>query len=167
MPVDVSQNAGRGATVGVEAAGERILALLGCGECELSVLLTDDRAIRTLNRRWRGKNAATDVLSFSQLEIPARSRNARRPAALRRPTAGEHLGDVVISVETARRQARAGGWALREELNRLLVHGVLHLLGHDHEHGGAQEARMKAEEVRLSSALVAGGVPCACEEKAE
>jgi rRNA maturation RNase YbeY len=71
---------------------------------------------------------------------------------------------VVISVQTARRQARAGDWTLQEELNRLLLHGVLHLLGHDHERGGPSAERMRAEEARLSSALVAGGVPCARED---
>ena len=71
---------------------------------------------------------------------------------------------MVISVQTAERQARAGDWTLQEELNRLLVHGVLHLLGYEHEHGGPDAERMRAEEARLSSALIAGGVPCAREE---
>lgn len=76
------------------------------------------------------------------------------------------LGDVVICVDAARRQASQGGWTLEEELNRLLLHGVLHLLGHDHEQGGEPAARMHGEERRLSEALVAAGFPCAREEPA-
>ena len=102
MPVDVSEGAGRGRAAGVEAAAERILELLGCGDCELSVVLTGDQAVRALNRQWRGKDAATDVLSFGQLD-DAPEKRVR--AAARAPKAGTHLGDVVISVDTALRQA--------------------------------------------------------------
>ena len=180
MPVDVSENAPSEASAAVEVAAERLLGLLRCARFELSVVLTDDAGIRALNREWRGKDAATDVLSFSQLDGPASgslrariggapptgSAGARRPgpAGVRRTAASEHLGDVVISVQTAERQARAGDWTLQEELNRLLVHGVLHLLGYEHEHGGPDAERMRAEEARLSSALIARGVPCAREE---
>jgi probable rRNA maturation factor len=96
---------------------------------ELSIALVSDREMRALNRRWRGKDRSTDVLSFPLQE----------PGA---------LGDVVISIERARRQARQGGWPLSAELRRLLAHGLLHCRGYDHD--TAPEARrMAAAERRL------------------
>jgi len=96
---------------------------------ELSVALVSDREMRGLNRRWRGKDRPTDVLSFPLNDSRA-------------------LGDVVISLQTARRQSREGGWPLAAELSRLLAHGILHCRGYDH--GDAREARkMAAAERRL------------------
>lgn len=94
---------------------------LDVAEGELSVLLTDDATIHPLNRDWRGKDRPTDVLSFSQLEGD--------------PVPGLPLvlGDVVISLETAQRQADERGHSLENEVQVLLVHGIVHLLGHDHE----------------------------------
>jgi len=159
MPVDVSDDAGSGAAASIRRAAERLLDLLGCAGAELSVLLCGDAAIRALNRDWRGKDRATDVLSFSQLEDEdGRVRAARGRLRI---APGDNLGDVVISVDTARRQASDGGWTLEEEMNRLLLHGVLHVLGYDHERGAREAARMWAEEARLSAALVAEGMPCA------
>ena len=100
-------------------------------------MVTNDEEIHQLNRTWRGKDKPTDVLSFSQIEgVPA-------------PHSSPILGDVVISAETAKRQAETAGCSLEEEITRLLVHGILHLLGHDHVHGGRQAAKMKREEKRL------------------
>lgn len=144
MPVDVSDATESGAGAALGRAAERLLVLLGRTKAELSVSLVDDPRIRKLNREWRGKDRATDVLSFEQDD----------PAI---------LGDVVLSIDTAQRQADDGGWTLEEELNRLLLHGVLHLLGYEHERGGEEERRMKAEEARLARALVDAGHPCACE----
>jgi probable rRNA maturation factor len=110
---------------------------------DLSVVLTSDDQIRELNREWRGKDRATDVLSFSQIE-------GEGPAARR------VLGDVVISLDTAARQAAELGHDLEHEVSRLLVHGVLHLLGYDHERGGAAARRMEAEEKRLWELLGIG-----------
>ena len=93
------------------------------------MVITDDAGIRELNQQWRGKDKATDVLSFSQVE-------GEGPG-----TAPELLGDVVISWETAKRQALEMGHTSEEEMKRLLVHGVLHLLGFDHEKG-EEEARL-------------------------
>lgn len=116
--------------------GAVLLRALGRAREELTLSLVDDVAIRSLNREYRGKRRATDVLSFSLVE-------------------GDHgghrgglLGDVVISVETAARQARARRRSLEETVTRLLIHGMLHVVGHDHER--AEEARaMRAEERRL------------------
>lgn len=156
MPVDVSDRTHASPRVRtLEACAERLLDLVGRTTAELGVVVVGDEEMRALNRDHRGRDRATDVLSFSQLDD--------------QPQPGEApqiLGDVVISVDTARRQAEAGGWTLDEELARLLVHGLLHLLGHDHEAGAEQEARMKGEETRLAAALVAAGIPCAREEPA-
>jgi len=103
---------------------------------ELSILLTDDPGIRTLNREWRRKDRPTDVLSFPAGEPPPGSTGPR------------HLGDVIVSLDTARRQARAHGRSLNDELDLYLAHGLLHLLGHDH-HRRRDAERMAALEARL------------------
>jgi probable rRNA maturation factor len=118
----------------------RLLEALGCGDAELSVALADDPAIAALNERYRGKAGPTDVLSFSLLEGP----HAARRGAL--------LGDVVLGVEVAARQAARARRSLDDELARLLIHGVLHLLGHDHQQP-AERARMRREERRLWASL--------------
>jgi len=118
----------------------RLLRLLERDEAELSLALVDDGAMAELNLRHRSRRGPTDVLSFSLLEGP----HSRHRGAL--------LGDVVISVETAARQARRSGRRLDDELLRLLIHGVLHLLGHDHAE--PTEARaMRAEQRRLEAVL--------------
>ncbi|MEZ4271061.1 MAG: rRNA maturation RNase YbeY [Myxococcota bacterium] len=112
---------------------------LGYDRVELSLLLTDDDTIAALNHAWRGKVGPTDVLSFSQME----------GAVAVQGHALHVLGDIVISLDTASRQASRFGVSLEEEVTRLMVHGMLHLLGHDHVHGGVQARRMKNEEARL------------------
>jgi probable rRNA maturation factor len=88
---------------------------------ELAIVLCDDSAIRALNRKWRGQNAPTNVLSF-----PA--------AALRRmPPAPPYIGDIVIAYQTTANEAVAEGKPLKHHLAHLAVHGFLHLLGFDHE----------------------------------
>ncbi|MBW2268230.1 MAG: rRNA maturation RNase YbeY [Deltaproteobacteria bacterium] len=117
-----------------------ILRALGHARSELSVALVDDAEMRELNGVWRGKPRATDVLAFSMLEGEGAEHRGRL------------LGDVVISVETARRQARARHRALDEEVTRLLIHGTLHLLGFDHVRAADARA-MRTEERRLFSAV--------------
>jgi probable rRNA maturation factor len=121
------------------ATAKRLLAAVGEDDSALSLTLVGDRAIRTLNREYRGKDRATDVLSFS-LEEPAR-----------RPTECL-LGDVVISVETARRQAEEYDATLQREIYRLLIHGLLHLMGHDHV-AAAERRVMQKEERRLADSI--------------
>ena len=113
---------------------------------ELSVILTSDRAIRTLNRRWRGRDKSTNVLSF-----PA------PPPAGRKPSRGlpRHLGDIVLAYETVAREARAEGKRLDHHIAHLALHGFLHLLGYDHESHGQAEA-MERRERRILARL---GVP--------
>ena len=109
---------------------------------EVAVLLSDDRRLRRLNREFRGKDKATDVLSF-----PAGS-----------AMASEHAGDLAISLETAARQAREHRHSLRDEVRVLLLHGVLHLAGMDHEADQGEMAACEAELRRrfgLPSGLIA------------
>jgi probable rRNA maturation factor len=101
---------------------------------EVDVLLAGDPTLRRLNRTYRGKNKATDVLSF--------------PAA--EELAGEHGGDLAISIDTAKRQAAEQGHGLREEVRVLLLHGVLHLSGMDHE---TDRGEMAAREAELRKAF--------------
>jgi probable rRNA maturation factor len=101
--------------------GRNILFFLGCGNQELSVLLTDDKKIRELNKEYRGQDRATDVLSFPQNEGEENEPDYHL------------MGDVVISTVTAKRQASQHGLSLEEEIVLLLIHGILHLLGFNHE----------------------------------
>ncbi len=133
MPVELSVD---GPFDAVASTADRLVELLDMPERELSVLLTGDPAIRELNRRWRGIDAPTDVLSFPMND----------------PAPSSPLGDIAISVTTARRQAEELGHSLEAELVVLLVHGVCHLLGHDH-HGPREADVMRAEEARLLVAL--------------
>lgn len=110
---------------------EALVAELAPRATSFAVRFTGDRGIRRANRRFRGKDAATDVLSFPGGE----------------DLEGFHLGDVLISVPTARRQARERGHTPELELRRLLLHGVLHCLGYDHE---SDDGTMERLERRLA-----------------
>lgn len=124
-----------------------LLAAAGRGRTTLSLSLVGDAAIRRLNREYRGKDRATDVLSFPLLDP---SRAARAQGSANAPEA--LLGDVVISLDAAERQAATYGATLEREVLRLLIHGVLHLLGYDHE-GAAERRRMVARERRLAATI--------------
>ena len=104
---------------------------------QLSIVLTDDPSIRELNERWRGKDSATDVLSFPLDEGPL-------------------LGDVVISLDTAVQRVTEPDWHLQDEVLFLLIHGALHLLGHDHMEPEERD-RMEAAEQRLWTAMGRAG----------
>jgi probable rRNA maturation factor len=120
---------------------EKLLQGLGLPEAELSVLFIGDRAMRTLNHAWRNRDKTTDVLSFPL-------REGRFPHI--QP---DMLGDIVISVPVAVRQADEAGHSLTVELERLLVHGLLHLLGYDHEQGFREAHRMERKERQLLKKL--------------
>ncbi len=124
----------------LRARATRMLRALECAEDEISIALVDDAEIAELNARFRGVKGPTDVLSFSLLEGPHSGRR------------GAMLGDVVVSLETASRQARRARRSLDDQVLRLLIHGTLHLLGHDHQRA-AQARRMRAAERRLLRAL--------------
>jgi probable rRNA maturation factor len=117
----------------------------GVSRAEVGVLLTDDPTIHDLNVRYRGVDKPTDVLSFAMQETGL-------PTAL--PGQPLLLGDVVISVDTAARQAESNGVTLEEELALLTVHGILHLLGYEDEtEAGAARMRVREKEI-LGRALV-------------
>src|SRR5262245_56002211 len=107
------------------------------GRAALSVVLTDDAAVRTLNRRWRGKNRPTNVLSFPSGES-APPRGAPR-----------HLGDIVIAYETTAREAVGESKPFAHHLAHLTVHGFLHLLGYDHDQNDDAEKMERLERTIL------------------
>lgn len=104
------------------------------GGAEISLVICGEKRIRTLNRVWRRKNRPTDVLSFSGKE----AKKGFKPA----PDRIIHLGEIFICYPIAEKQARKYGYALKEEMLRLLVHGILHLAGYDHEKSKKEEKRM-------------------------
>ena len=116
-----------------------ILSSVGESSAELGILLVGDQRMKSLNHRYRGKDRTTDVLAFAMREAPHAS------AGL--------LGDVVIAVPTAVRQAKEGGRSLDEELTVLLVHGILHLCGYDHERSEQEARRMQRRERMVLRAI--------------
>ena len=119
----------------LEGQIRNILISLKCKEKEISILLADDRKMRKLNNQYRGQDRTTDVLSFPQNEGEEEGLNPHL------------LGDVVISTVTARKQAIQHELSLEEELILLLTHGILHLLGYDHERSD-EEARHMRKKTR-------------------
>ena len=103
----------------------------------MTVAIVTDARVRALNRQYRAKDQPTDVLSFPATDLPRRSAKGAK--------AGErgYLGDVVIAAGVAARQARAAGHVLGTELRVLALHGLLHLLGYDHEHDDGRMARLE------------------------
>jgi probable rRNA maturation factor len=139
MRVEVSRQATRSRVVSaaeVQSAAEAMLRALKLPRAELSVLLCDDATIHALNRDYRKKNKPTDVLAFAMREGPDGH------------MAGDVLGDVIISLETATRQAKERSVATRDEVMMLLAHGLLHCLGWDHQ-TDKEDALMRAETERM------------------
>jgi len=120
-----------------------ILDALKSPEGEISILLVDDLQIAAMNRRFLGREGPTNVIAFPMQEgrFSGLSPNL--------------LGDVVISVDTAHREARSAGLALDERVTQLLVHGMLHLCGYDHEHDAAEARRMAAKSRALLAKILA------------
>jgi probable rRNA maturation factor len=116
-----------------------ILSDVGEASAELGILFVGDQRMRSLNRQYRGKDRTTDVLAFAMREAPHSSSTV--------------LGDVVIAVPTAVRQAKEGQRSLDEELTVLLVHGILHLCGYDHERSEKEARRMQRRERMILRSL--------------
>lgn len=129
-----------------ERTAAKLLAATGRPNATLSLTFVGDAAMRRINREHRGKDRTTDVLSFPLFD----------PFAVpKSPQPGEPellIGDVIISVDVAVRQAADYGATLEREIDRLLVHAVAHLLGHDHE-DPRERGRMLREERRLATAI--------------
>lgn len=117
-------------------AAERILSDLGFPDNELSVAIVGDRGIRILNREYLGRDKPTNVISFAMQEGAFGEVNPQL------------LGDVVISADTCAREAEEGGIPFAARLLFLLLHGILHLTGYDHERSGEAEARRMEEKER-------------------
>lgn len=115
---------------------------MGCPEAELSVLVVDDDEIQVLNRDYLQRDRPTNVISFSMQEGESAG------------VAADLLGDVVISADTAARDAQEAGLPFESELYFLLLHGILHLCGYDHERGTEEEARQMEEKEREVFALI-------------
>ena len=122
-----------------------VLTSLDCNEHEISILFIGDQGIRDLNKQFRNIDRPTDVLSFPQILAG----ELETPRTL-------ILGDVVISLETARYQSEEHGLSFEEELTLLLIHGILHLLGYDHEISDQEEDRMRNKTRELFSLIYPG-----------
>lgn len=124
----------------IKKAAEAALKLLGkVGDFELSIVLVGEQRIRSLNLRFRGKNNPTDVLSFSFQEDPANKENV--------------LGEVVICLPYAEKQAKELGISFRENLVILAAHGVIHLCGIDHERSEKESEKTKEIQEKIFEAL--------------
>ena len=122
----------------LEQVAQKILSVSGCPEAELSILLVDDEQIHQINRDYLDHDYPTNVISFAMQEGEG---GDIQP---------DLLGDVVISTETAARDAAEADASFESELYFLLLHGILHLLGYDHERGSEEDARrmeLREEEV--------------------
>ena len=123
----------------------KILTTLDCNDHEISILFIGDHGIRDLNHQFRGIDRPTDVLSFPQISDDEPE-----------PPGAPVLGDVAISLETARQQSEDHGLSLKEELTLLLIHGILHLLGYDHEISAQEEERMRKKTRELFEVIYPG-----------
>ncbi|MDA2915801.1 MAG: rRNA maturation RNase YbeY [bacterium] len=119
-----------------------LLSALGCDEAELSVTFVDNSTIASLNAQWRQVEDSTDVLAFPMDEHGADLPHPRL------------LGDVVISAERAAAQAEEVGHSLEREIEVLLIHGLLHLMGYDHEASDEQTSAMAQKEADLLRVLL-------------
>ncbi len=118
-------------------------------EVELSLLISDDATVRDLNKKYRGKDKTTDVLSFA---LEADKRGGAAAGFVMPPGEMVHLGEVIVSYPQAAEQAAERKRAVEDELALLVVHGVLHLLGYDHDKP-AREREMRSLEQRVLSAV--------------
>jgi len=125
---------------------------LGCHDKELSILFTDDNRMAQLNFRYLGRKGPTNVLAFpmADLDTPAKQTPAVESVM---------LGDVVISIGTALSEAEEFGETIEYTIDRLLIHGVLHLMGHDHEKSESEALLMEKEEKRLMGLIEVPKMP--------
>jgi probable rRNA maturation factor len=135
-PVDIAvENGGWSESDGAVAERAATAALADHAKVRVSILLSDDAAIRALNRQFRGTDKATNVLSFPAAEMPGNE---------------DFLGDIIVARETTAAEASAEGKSFADHLSHLVIHGVLHLLGEDHETVAEAEQMEAAERAILS-----------------
>ncbi|HEY3313649.1 MAG TPA: rRNA maturation RNase YbeY [Anaerolineales bacterium] len=132
------------ASVAENAAAAALKHQSAPANADLTIVLTDDKQLHELNLQWMGVDAPTDVLSFPAEEIDPENGN-------------RYLGDILVSLQRASEQARAAGHSLEAETQLLIVHGVLHLLGHDHAEA-AEKARMWAAQAEILTQLGLGSL---------
>jgi len=144
VTVQVAHVQGKRFAKPLRTLAETFLERLELHGCELSISLVGDRGIRRLNRTWRKKDKATDVLSFPAGDLPKGTPGPRQ------------LGDVVISLDTAKQQAKEYGRTLESEVARYLAHGLLHLLGYDHERPKDAQKMARMEETLLGESGMVG-----------
>ena len=146
MPVEIAHRGAGKKLPGrrLRKIAEAILIIVGRAEAELSLALIGNADMRKLNARYRRKDYPTDVLSF--------------PVDGKLPAPNRLLGDVIISVEKAREQARERGRTRDEEMVTLLIHGIVHLLGYDHERSAKDARVMKRLENKIYRALCEQGL---------
>jgi probable rRNA maturation factor len=126
----------------IRSTTTKLLKYLNYADKEVSLAFVNDETIQQLNRQYRNKNKPTDVLSFSLREGEFGSINP------------DILGDIVISIDTATASASKNALSLEQEINFLIIHGLLHLLGYDHENTTKEEKRkMQAKQILLFSLL--------------
>lgn len=143
MPIRIQnrQRAVRLPTPAITKRVEQIMAYLDCAEHELSLVFANEAMMRALNRTYRQRDYPTNVLAF-----PQRTTAAQEPISL-------VLGDVVVAPAVAAREAEAAGQTLEERVVYLILHGVLHLLGYDHEGSSGQRRRMEKREQEILAYL--------------
>ncbi|MBN1828273.1 MAG: rRNA maturation RNase YbeY [Deltaproteobacteria bacterium] len=118
----------------IAAVCRTLLSWIAPEECELSILIVSDSGIRKINKKYLGRDCATNVISFAMSEGDFGDINPHL------------LGDIVISSETAKRQSEETGISLDDSIDYLIIHGILHLMGYDHERPGSDAALMEKKE---------------------
>lgn len=142
IAIENCQSAQKVRKIPLRKVARKILSVSGCPDAQLSVLIVDDAQIQEVNRDYLGKDRPTNVISFAMQEGEG---EGIQP---------DLLGDVVISAETAARDAEEAKTSFESELYFLLLHGILHLLGYDHERGTQSEAkRMEEKEQEIFSVI--------------
>jgi rRNA maturation RNase YbeY len=145
MPVEIVRRrvGGKFSSRRLKKIADAVLDMVGEKEAELSLALIGEREMRKLNAKYRGQDYPTDVLSF--------------PAEKNLAPGTKLLGDVIISVTKAASQAKERGRSLDQELATLLIHGIVHLLGYDHERSAQEARRMKRLENKIYRRLCEQG----------
>lgn len=141
---------------------EVILKTVGIeNKTEISLAIVGDGRMRKLNKMYRGSNRVTDVLAFGDKSVLPylakafpRLKKGQEVEFIEPPDGVKRLGEVIICYPRARKQARRLGHSLEKELTILLIHGILHLLGYDHEKGGAAEEEMKKMEAEILKEVI-------------
>jgi probable rRNA maturation factor len=125
----------------IQKTAKAILSALGYPDAELSILIVDDQQITHLNQQYLNREGPTNVIAFAMQEGPFAE------------IAPDLLGDVVISVETAHRQAKNAGLNMLDYFDQLLIHGILHLLGYNHEKDRSEADKMEQKAKELLKAI--------------